>query len=405
MLIALLLALTIALSAIPIASQMYINKVIDQESAVAGNQLAGFSIGVQNFIAAAQNNPAIIPASPIIGSNWLKPPSCGGLAANPVKGYIPCSFPSYGPNDTLFNGVYQTYITNNAGTIDARTTFLVQFLGNNHEASTIAAKIANSALGSTASAGSITGNNTFFNATSNADYASNFSGVIPFGSPNFGRVTAIASNNPSQSIFLRVDGTNQMLAALNMNNNDLINARDIQAYGRALIGGDGIFGGGVVAQGSVASGADISAQNNINAGKKINAGTDIVAGRNIVAGGDVVASSVTNSDGSKPSLTRGVYSASMVSGPASIAKPVCSSGQSPQIFAALQSSATSGGDAIDGIDLQVSDAGGSWNINPVLHVLHLSMTAATVSSPSYLVKSWSNESPSNAKIIVFTKCN
>lgn len=236
MLIGLLLAISVALTMIPIAMQNYLHQIVDQEAAASGKQLADLALGVQSFIVAAQSNPALIPGAPVTGSAWLKPPSCGGLATNPAKGYIPCSFPSYGANDTLFNANYTTYFTNNAGLIEARTTLKVQFLGDPRNGSTIAAKIANAAMGSSASAGG--GGNTFFQAYANAPYTTNASSVVPYGNPNYGRVTLVTSNASSQSIFLRVDGTNQMLANLNMGGNDLINAKNINASGNATIAGN-----------------------------------------------------------------------------------------------------------------------------------------------------------------------
>src|SRR5690606_20235842 len=57
-----------------------------------GQALAEFAVGLRGFLATAQANPALMPAAPLAGVDWLKAPSCGGRAGNPPAGYVPCNF-------------------------------------------------------------------------------------------------------------------------------------------------------------------------------------------------------------------------------------------------------------------------------------------------------------------------
>jgi hypothetical protein len=404
LLLGLLFALGIILTLMPVFIRYYDQQDLYRQERETGQELAKISVGLQGYISAIQNGTITMPATQT-GLTFLKPPSCGGPATNPAEGYIPCTVGNYGNFDSLFGGQFQTTFTTNATThyFDARMTFIPLYQEKN-KLGQIAANIIDAARSTPA--GSPTG--TFATYLSNVPSTATAASpqIMTPGNPDFGRVTLVVSNAPSNDIYLRVDGTNQMLAALNMDGHNLVNANNIQATGNVTAGGDGLFGGGVAAQGVITSGSDITAQNNISAGNNLNSSKDVLAGRNIVAGKDVVAEGVTNNDGTNPSLTRGIYSATMITGPSTIKKPNCESGQTPQIFAAVQSAYTQGGDAIDGIDLQATNASATtWAINPVLHVLHLSMTAPTTWSPGQLVKSWTTEQPTNAKIVVFTKCN
>lgn len=404
MLLGLLFALAVILSLMPVLIRYFDHQDLERQERETGIELANISVGLQGYVAAIQNGTIPVPGAQT-GLDFLKSPSCGGPATNPPEGYIPCTVGNYGNFDTLFGGKFQTTFASNPTTkyYDARMTFVPLYQDKN-KIGQIAASIVNAARSTPA--GSPTG--TFATYMSNVPSTATATAPQNFNptSPDFGRVTLLVSNAPSNDIYLRVDGTNQMLAALNMNGNDLVNANNIQATGNVNAAGDGLFGGGVAAQGVIASGSDITAQKDINAGEDISAGRDVLSGRNIAAKQDVVAYGVTNNDGTNPSLTRGVYSATMITGPATINKPTCEPGQTPQIFAAVQSAFTKGGDAIDGVDLQASDASATtWAINPVLHVLHLSMTTSTPTTPGQLVKTWSNEQPASAKIVVFTKCN
>jgi hypothetical protein len=147
-LIGMLLATAIAAGALPWIAEQQQRRITDEMAATTGHDLAQFAAGLRGFIAAAQSNPSIIPAAPQTGTNWLRPPTCGGLPTNPPTGYIPCHFARYGTRDTLFDADFQATITRNAATnyIEARTTFVPRYPSHPVQVGHIADKIVNTAL-------------------------------------------------------------------------------------------------------------------------------------------------------------------------------------------------------------------------------------------------------------------
>ena len=85
-------------------------------------------------------------------------------------------------------------------------------------------------------------------------------------------------------LYLRTDGTNQMLAPLRMNTNPIQGATTINATGLATVGS-------VSSAGNIASATNITATGNLQ-GANVNATTNITAGANITATGNVAAANV-----------------------------------------------------------------------------------------------------------------
>jgi len=415
----LLIATTMAIATIPLVAEMQNRQVMRETAKATGQDLAEFAIGLRGFIAAAQSNPALIPAGAINGANWLKAPTCGGLAANPANGYIPCNFGNYGGRDTLFDASYQTTITRNAATnyIEARTTFIPQVPSDPIKRGTVADDIVNAAMSHT----TIPANGLFSNFMSNVpvnanDLSARLATMNNPASANFGRVLLIAANAPSNDLWLRTDGTNQMLAALNMGGNDLVNARGIQATGNLNLGGGASIGGDTTINQDLRVGQNATIGQDLFVTRDISAGRDMAAQRDIIsANGDVRASrgnlSASNgingdtrgvviaddgyltdmvlSNGVTPRLSQGVFDMRVVGANATVPKPSCPAGLgNPQIFTAIQSIVPNDGSEMHGSRVNVTNLGASWRVTPLVLVA---------------IGGW--QTANNAQIVVSTKCN
>jgi hypothetical protein len=192
-------------------------------------------------------------------------------------------------------------------------------------------------------------------------------------SPDFGRVLLIASNAPSQDLWLRVDGTNQMLANLNMGGNDLINARNVKADGY------GVFGGGVVAGDDIITSANVIA-------------TDNVAGNNqgIVLADDVLIRDALINNG-YPRLSKAVFDVQDIPTGSEVIKPTCPPGSTPQVFASpsYAASSTNYAMAIHAIRVQAVDLGTTWRLD--LKIL--------------TSDGWAAEDKNVQRVMVMTKCS
>lgn len=420
-LIGLLIATGIAAAAIPMMAEMQSRKMALDMASATGQDLAEFSVGLRGFIAAAQANPGLIPAGPMNGANWLKPAACGGLATNPPNGYIPCDFGNYGGNDTLFEASYlTTFVTSGppVNYIEARTTFVPQVPANPRSRGMIADHIANAASAET----QVPSNGMFINYMSNVpanatDLTARVATMNNPASPDFGRVLLIASNAPSNDLWLRTDGTNQMLAALNMGGNDLVNARGIQATGDMNLGGGASIGGDAVINQNLRVGQDGQIGQDLFVTRDTHTGRDLVAQRDIISaagdiqatngnlsasngvsgdargvviGDDVYVTDMVLSNGHPPRMTQGVFEMRVVGAGAIVPRPTCPTGLGePQIFASIQSIVPNNGAEMHGSRVQVANLGAAgWLITPQVLLAGIGWQQAN-----------------SAQVVVSTKCN
>lgn len=425
-LIGILIALGIMLGTIPWAVEQADRQTTSSWARSTGNDLAEYAAGLRGFIANAQSNPAILPAAPVVGANWLKAPTCGGLAANPVDGYIPCHFGGIGGNDTVFDASYTTTFTRNAATnfIEARVTFIPQVNSNPATRGNVADAIVNAALDQNPVPANGMAVGFMSNVPTNANDLSARPGIIANpASPDFGRVLLIASNAPSNDLWLRTDGTNQMLATLNMGGNSIANARDIDAAGNVRIGGSAQVGNDLSVlnntsiQGDLVVNGNISSDKNVNAGEDVIAQRDVKSGRDMVTGRDLLVTSggnafisngvggdaagvlftddvsitdATLSNGTSPRASQAVYEQYVTDGiTTAIPKPTCANNGTPRIYASFQAVASPDGFPIANSKVQVDDLGANWNVSALVET---SGSGGMVASP-------------NSLIVVSTKCN
>lgn len=373
-LVATMLAIAILTGAMVLVYRAQARSLEISQSASNGTQMAQFALGLRGFIAAAQADASIIPAAPKTGVTWLKPPSCGGLATNPVAGYVPCTYTG-GAYGAQFSTSFTHVVATNA--IEARTTFVVPALGGSRTAAILRAdRIVQSAQADQAAS-----SGTYFSAWANVP-ATATGPVSPtlLNPVDAGRVVMVASNAPSNDIYLRTDGTNQMLANLNMGGMSIGNARD------------GRFTGDVRVEGRA----------------QVDTGL-IVQGPSDLRGGLVTSEIALTSVGHYAS--EGIYQAQVLTGATSynVAKPNCASaGNNPGIYVAMQGTGTlnqSGytADAIYSARADVTDAGSMWVVQPkmqgtkfdmTLSGTTLSFTRAVVDAPA----------PSDMRILVMTRC-
>lgn len=340
-----------------------------------GAQAAQFAIGLRGFLAAAQETPAILPGAAKTGVNWLKAPGCGGLATNPANGYLPCGFTG-GPLGASFSTTFTRDAVTNF--IEVRTTFVVPPVNGNPKSPILAAdRLVQAALGAGALPAS-TG--TFFNAFANVAAAAN-APASPLVAPgvNAGRVVMIASNAPSNDVWLRTDGTNRMLANLNMGGMSIGNARDGQFTGNVRI----------------------NQQLQVDQGATVMGVTD--------ARGGVITNEVALT-GIGHYATEGIYDAKVYTGATSysIPKPNCTlAGNTPGIYVGIQSTGTPNnagytGDAIYGARADVTDAGASWTITPVVQATKFDLVLSGTNLA--FNKTITVSAPTDMRVLVMTRC-
>jgi len=342
----------------------------DSMARVEGNAAGQFAVGLRGFMAAAQANPALIPAGVRTGVDWLKAPACGGLATNPPEGYVPCDFTggTLGPQ-------YQTRFTYNAATgyLEARTDFIAPVLGDRPTNRILMADKIALAANSTAA---VPGNGMFFRALSNVPVTA--TAPLPASTPpgaDAGRVLLIASNAPSNDIFLRTDGTNQMLASLNMGGFSIGNALD------------GRFAGDV----------RVEQRLQVDQGMTVQGVADL-------RGGAVTSDIALTSIGRYAS--EGIYNAQVYTGATEylVAKPNCAqAGNNPGIYVAIQSTGTApNSDALWEARADVYDQGAQWRIVPVVRATRLTLS----SSDGNLIfdKQGVDANPTDMRLLVMTRC-
>lgn len=207
---------------------------IDSAAKRYGQTLSQFAIGARGFVAAVQSGDRTLPSNPynVNGFAWLKAPSCGGLAGNPVDGFIPCAF-----DGGALAASYQTSVTFTPATsaVESRTNFFVpKSMVGDDGAGSLAASVANAALTQ-----QLPVSGTFYtvyaNSPTNALAPTPVASISP---ANRGRVLLIVNNAPSQDPWLRTDGTNKMLANLNAGGHSLVNAKDGAFSGDVSVTGD-----------------------------------------------------------------------------------------------------------------------------------------------------------------------
>jgi hypothetical protein len=350
-----------------------------QFAEIEASALAQWGVGLRGIVAAIQANPAILPAGPQFGVDWLKAPLCGGLATNPATGHVPCEFTgnSLGP-------LYTTTIIRNPATnfIEARTTLVVPPIGGDPQTRPIIAEeMAEAALRQQTSPLNGMFYNVWANVPINAVNAGN-KALAP--GADAGRVLMLAQNAPSNDIWLRTDGTNRMLADLNAGGNSLVNvnhadlAGDIDVDGRAR----------------VRNGLQVT-----NGLAQFDQGTQTT---------DVMLTGINRT------ASQAIYDAEVLFGAASyiVPKPNCASvGTQPAIYASIQSTGTPPpnpgapgvpSDALYNSEVRVTDNGASWLVEPVsIGVSHgLQLAGFNLS----LVRNYSQANAASMTVTVLRKC-
>lgn len=369
-LIASLFGLAILASLIVMGARMADRHMLNTRADIEGEALSQFAVGLRGFVAQAQANPSLIPGGSQTGVSWLKSPSCGGLPGNPAEGHVPCNF-----EGQTFGRHYTTRLTRDPATnqIEARTSFIIPGQGNSKKRSILLAdRLVLAAL----SQQSLPNNGMFYTAYANVPANAN---GPPTGAAVFnpgvdaGRVLVVASNSPSNDIWLRTDGTNQMLANLNMGGMSIANAQDGRFKGTLQVDEGLIIGdAGVVDVRGTMRATDIEL-------------TDIGA-----------------------FASEGVYDAVAQVGVGTVQKPDCSQvGGNPGIYVAMQSTGginTDGyvADALYSAGADVTDNGAFWSVTPratgVTFDLGISGTSLS------LTKNSVEHSPSDMRWVALTRC-
>ena len=357
--------------------QTYYQGVANEQGAA----LAQFGVGLRGYIANVQGGSQTLPGNPytVAGVNWLKPPSCGGLPTNPVQGYVPCSFNAGAVGSSYSTTITQTPATN---TIEARTWYIVPPEGNSITSrGRMAAQVVFAALAQQ----SLPINGMFLTAFANTPI--NATAPVDPGAENpadLGRVLLVANNSPSNDIWLRVDGTNQMLADLNMGGFSIKNAVN------------GSFSGSIHAQGT----------GQFDNGLSVTAGTAYLKGGTITP--DVKVTSINEM------ASEAIYNAEVLTGSTSYTVPMpnCSlannGSSSPAIYVALQGTGSpeGRGDALYESHVQVTASGTNWIVTPVVEATRFTLSGSSTGTNLFvnLNKTISTVNATDQTILVMTKC-
>lgn len=339
-----------------------------------GEQLGQFAIGLRSFIASVQSNPGLLPTGQRAGVDWLKPPACGGAAGNPEQGYVPCAF-----SGGRFGPMYRTTFTRNATTnaIEARTTFLVGAQDGAQRGSILYANslIESTRAQTTPSAGM------FLTALANVPTTATVAGSAAADpGANAGRIVLIANNAPGNDIYLRTDGTNSMMANLNMGGMSIGNAQDARFAG------------------------DVRVDNRM----QVQNGLSVTAGAGDFQAGLISSELAITSIGKFAS--EGIYDATVYTGAAqyTVAKQNCSqAGNNPGIYASIQSTGTPNdagytGDALYQSRVDVYDQGGSWRVVPVVETTRFDLRRDD--TDLVLTRNVVAAAPNAMRILVMRRC-
>lgn len=204
-----------------------------------GQALAQMAVGLSAYIDAVQGGSAHLSGNPMVenGFNWLKPPTCGGLASNPAAGFVPCAFDP-GADGAFFVTTISTLPA--TGTTQAVTMLCA---GPESTRPSVAGTCAGPSAGTDGRKRMLLQAAMIANAARadapphDAGFVSAFSNTPPSATTQYtprqvvtgnpftqGLVTLIVNDNPNQDPFLRVDGTNHMLANLNVGGHNIADA-------------------------------------------------------------------------------------------------------------------------------------------------------------------------------------
>jgi len=188
-----------------------------------------------------------------------------------------------------------------------------------------------------------------------------------------GRVVMAINNAPTNDAWLRVDGTNMMLANLNMGDgsHDLVNARNIEANGL------GIFGEGIAADGDILTTKNLFVGNNTP-------GDDV----GIIFADDMLVGEVTI-NGVNPLVSNAIYDMRMVPSGTVVPKPKCNGGVADIVATPASFANDVLAKAIHSIQTKISDQGAGW----LVEIEVLTSDGATTLTNNLGILS------------VFTKCN
>lgn len=379
-LIAMLFGLALVAASLATYARFEARKAAISRADAAGNVAAQFATGLRGYIAMLQANPSMPAGGPRAGVNWLKSPSCGGEAGNPSQGFVPCSFTGgiYGPlYDTRLIKITGT--GPDAGFVEARTYFQVPADNGDPTSRILAAeRVVQGAL-----AAQDNSNGVFFSAHANVirTYDPTTPGpVVP--TSWHGAVLMIATNAPSNDIWLRTDGTNQMLANLNMGGMSIGNARD------------GRFSGDV----------RISNRLQVDQGATIMGPSDLRGG---VVTNEIALTSIGKF------ATEGIYDSQVMAGLSeyTVPKPDCSlAGNNPGIYVAVQGTGTPNWDGADRADAlyearaDVTDLGTAWRIQPIVRGTKFDFDFDAASGELVVNRSPSQTTPEDMRLLVMTRC-
>lgn len=351
---------------------------VENYATIEGNAMAQFAIGLRGFVAAVQADPALLPASPLLidGVDFLKPPTCGGLAANPPEGFVPCVFTAQ-----TFGQFYSTTINRNAATneIEARTTLIVPDLADGNNRVMTAARMAEGAMANQ----NVPSTGVFMTAFANVPES--YVGPTPPVTPapaDRGRVLLVVNNAPSNDLWLRVDGTNSMNANLQMGGFSIQNARDARFAGDLRVEG----------------------RAQVDSGLTVTSGT-LDAREGVFARDGVV-------EATNKFLSQAINTGVVLTGSVSytVDKPqCCPPGALPSectpdeaIYASLQSTGTGAHDALYDARVDVVDMGAQWLVTPVVRGADFALT--NVGFGIQLQRNVVTTNPADARVMVLTKC-
>lgn len=346
-------------------------KMVYTRAEVEGEALGQFAVGLRGFVAQAQADPSIIPSGTLPGVDWLKSPSCGAtgaLPSNPKAGHVPCSFT--GAN---FGRHYSTTFFRNAATneIEVRTTFKVKRHGTRSKSEMLMADhLATTAL----SQQSLPNNGMFYTVYANVPEGATspeLVGSVPATSDQ-GRIVLVVNNAPSNDLWLRTDGTNKMLANLNMDGWSIANAKDARFTGTVQID-DGLV-------------VDEDA---------------LVDFRGTVRASDIELTSIDKF------ASEGIYAAVAGRGPGYVDMPKCSGVGTPGIYIATQwtgemSSTGSDADAIYSAGATATVDGNRWRITPKATGVKFGLDIDD--TRLQLTRTLLNVEPANLDWVAFTRC-
>lgn len=355
------------------------NNQVTENASAQGQYLSQMAVGLRGFVADVQNTQITLPTNPytVAGVSFLKAPGCGGLAGNPVQGFVPCDYSggTYGPQ-------YQTTITYTpaSSTIEALTSYNVQPPGTDSAGGMLASAVAYAANAQAQPQNGMF-QNTLWGAPLGTDTQPGVSTVTP---ANRNRVTLVVNNSPSNDLWLRVDGTNKMLADLNMGGNSLVNANN------------GLFAGSV----------------HINGTAQIDNGLSVTSGTADLRGGVIAPDVAITSIGRMAS--QAIYDAEVLTGSTSytVAQPNCTAANlgasSPAIYVAMQGTGSPGGhgDALYEAHVQVVNNGATWTVTPVVEATTFTLggTSSGGNLTLTLNKTLTTLNPADQTILVMTKC-